>query len=103
MKLHNFLKKCVTDYQLEDYDEWAQGKKHNKKQKPLKQESEEASKVKIKTTILPPGSLNKIKKQASEAKKQPRDATVHEVRNLGEPREDEINQEINDESQKEDL
>lgn len=104
-RLQIFIEKCVTHFQLEDYDEWADGKKHDKKKKPLKQESKEAEKVKIKTTVMPPGSLKNMKKRANEAKNKPRDATEGEFAGMGgsDVDEQEYQESTDDESHKEDL
>ena len=50
----------MKKYELEIFDEWAAGSKFDSKDEPLEQESEDAKKVKITTTRLPPGAIEKI-------------------------------------------
>lgn len=63
-RLQKFMKKCIIQYRQPEFDEWATGSKSDM----LEQETEEASKVKITRTVLPPGALDKIKKDAARQK-----------------------------------
>lgn len=67
--IQKFLKRSIKEYQLPDYDQWNGGKRHSTKDEQLDVEKEANSKVKIKTTVLPKGSLDKLKKEANEKKK----------------------------------
>ena len=68
-KLKAFVDKTVVKYEPDSFDEWAAGKRFDKKSDLLEQESEEASKVKITTTRLPPGALEKIQEKHKQGKK----------------------------------
>ena len=67
-KISDFMSKSIRDYTPPDFDEWSSGEKFSKTETLLEQESEEASRVKIKTTRMPKGSLEKLKKEANEKK-----------------------------------
>ena len=61
--MHKFITRCIQEYDP-SHDDWAGGQE----QELLDIEKDAQGKVKIKTTVMPKGSLDKLKKDASRLK-----------------------------------